>query len=109
MECFVQIPGEATGRYVQIMMTLVDTPDSSDVTGILAITDITDQTINDRILHRLTTASYDFVVDINLTADYYRVLTQNDSILCVPPGKLFGVDLLGAELWRYGTERPGAV
>lgn len=85
MECFVQIPGEATGRYVQIMMTLVDTPDSSDVTGILAITDITDQTINDRILHRLTTASHDFVVDINLTADYYRVLTQSDSILCVPP------------------------
>lgn len=85
MECFVHIPGEAAGRYVQITMNLIDTPDSSDVTGILTVTDITDQTIRDRIMHRLTTASYDFVVDLDLKADHYRILTHSESLFCVPP------------------------
>ncbi len=84
-ECFVQIPRETKGRYVHIKMNLVEEPDSGDVTGILTVTDITKQTISDRILHRLSSAGYDFVSDIDLTCDSYTVLTWNENAGCIPP------------------------
>ncbi len=31
---------------------MIEAPDSGDITGILTVTDITEQTISDRILHR---------------------------------------------------------
>ena len=73
------------GRYVHIKMNLVEEPDSGDVTGILTVTDITKQTISDRILHRLSSAGYDFVSDIDLTCDSYTVLTWNENAGCIPP------------------------
>ena len=84
-ECFVQIPRETKGRYVHIKMNLVEEPDSGDVTGILTVTDITKQTISDRILHRLSSAGYDFVSDIDLICDSYTVLTWNENAGCIPP------------------------
>ena len=32
--CFIQIPGEKTGRYVQCRVNLVKEPDTGDITGI---------------------------------------------------------------------------
>lgn len=84
-ECFVRMPCDTKGRYVQIKMNLVEEPDSGDVTGILTVTDITSQTISDRILHRLSAAGYDFVADIDLPNDCYRVLTSNEKAGCIPP------------------------
>lgn len=84
-ECFVRMPCDRKGRYVQIKMNLVEEPDSGDVTGILTVTDITSQTISDRILHKLSAAGYDFVADIDLPNDCYRILTLNDKAGCIPP------------------------
>ncbi len=67
--CYVQLPKEETGRYVQFKVNLVETPDTGDITGILTVTDITEQTISDRILQQLSVVSYDLVADIDLLHD----------------------------------------
>lgn len=85
MECFVRLPKEPQGRYVQIQMNMVATPDSGDVTGILTVTDITERTITDRILHQLSATGYDLVVDVDLTQDRYTILSSNDKGGWAPP------------------------
>lgn len=77
-ECFVQLPRESQGRYVEIKMNMVTTPDSGDVTGILTVTDITEKTIANLILQQLSKINYDFVADIDLGADTFKILTQNE-------------------------------
>lgn len=84
LECFIKLPQEPHGRYVQFKMNLVDTPDSGGVTGILTVTDITEQTITDRILHQLSVTSYDFVIDLNLREDSYTLLNCNQNADCLP-------------------------
>ena len=77
LSCFVKLPKESRGRYVQIIVNLVATPDSGDVTGILTVTDITEKTISERILHKLSASGYDFIVDVDLVEDTYTVLLNN--------------------------------
>lgn len=78
LACFVKLPKESRGRYVQITVNLVATPDSGDITGILTVIDVTEKTIADRILHKLSASGYDFIVDIDLTEDTYSVLLSNE-------------------------------
>ncbi|MBS6642516.1 MAG: PAS domain-containing protein, partial [Clostridiaceae bacterium] len=75
--CFVKLPREERGRYVQFKVNLVETPDSGDITGILTVTDITGQTVTDKILHQLSVTSHDFVIDLDLLQDTYTILTNN--------------------------------
>lgn len=82
--CFIKLPREACGRYVQFKVNLVETPDSGDITGVLTVTDITDQTISDRILHQLSVTGYDFVIDLDLRKDTYTILTGNKNIPDMP-------------------------
>ena len=84
LECFIQLPSEPRGRFVQFKVNLVETPDTGDITGILTVTDITEQTLSDRILHRLSIATCDLVVDVDLPQDRYTVLTGNDGAGDVP-------------------------
>lgn len=73
--CFIKLPKELAGRYVQFKVNLVETPDTGDITGVLTVTDITEQTISDRILHQLSAANCDLVVDLNLLHDQCTVLS----------------------------------
>ncbi len=84
LRCFIKLPNEKNGRYAQFKVNLVDAPDTGDVTGILTVTDITEQVISDRILHQLSVTSYDFVIDLNLEQDTYTVLTCNENASCLP-------------------------
>ena len=84
-EYFVQLPNEDTGRYVQFTMHMVATTDSSDVTGILTVTDNTEQVIARRIVQKLSVAGYDFVSDVNLLRDTYTIISQDENASCVPP------------------------
>ena len=86
-EGFVRLPREELGRYVRVRMNMVAAPDSGDVTGILTVTDVTEGTISDRILHQLFVTGYDFVADLDLLRDRYVILSQNDSVRCPPPGR----------------------
>ncbi len=85
IECFIQIPNEPSGRYAQFKMNMVSTPDNDDVTGILTVTDITERTISDRILHQLSVSGYDFVVDVDLIKDSYKILSYSETANCIPP------------------------
>lgn len=85
LKCFIKLPKEPLGRYVQFKVNLVETPDTGDITGILTVTDITEQTISDRILHQLSVTSYDYVIDLNLTEDSFTVLTCNKNAQYTPP------------------------
>lgn len=84
LRCFIKLPQEAEGRYVQFKVNMVETPDTGDITGILTVTDITEQTISDRILHQLSAIGYDFVVDLNLRQDSYSLLACNKNANYLP-------------------------
>lgn len=84
MVCFVKLPQDSKGRYVQFQMSMVTTPDSGGVTGILTVTDITEQIINDRILHQLSISNYDFVIDMDLEKDTFTVLSSSNKANCLP-------------------------
>lgn len=45
MDCFVKLPKEKIGRLVRFKMNLVETPDTGGITGILTVTDVTNETI----------------------------------------------------------------
>ncbi|MFR9062519.1 MAG: hypothetical protein ACLVJO_01445 [[Clostridium] scindens] len=68
----------------QFKMNLLETPDTGDVTGVLTVTDITEQTISDRIMHRLSVTDYDFVVDVDLHHDTYNILSSSGKVCCAP-------------------------
>lgn len=87
LKCFIKMPREKKGRYVQFKVNLVEVPDTGDITGILTVTDITEQTISDRILHQLSITAYDFVIDLNLELDTYTVLTSNQSSDFLPEAR----------------------
>ena len=84
LKCFIKLPKEEKGRYVQFKVNLVETPDTGDITGILTVTDITEQTISDLILHQLSVSSYDFVIDLDLDQDTYTVLTNSKTLIDMP-------------------------
>ncbi|MBU5627298.1 PAS domain-containing protein [Oscillibacter sp. MSJ-2] len=85
---FIQLPRESKGRYAEIQMNMVETPDTGDITGILSVTEVTDQAISEQILRRLSVTSHDYVIDLDLNRDFYVVLTcnENASLLPAPEG-----------------------
>ena len=75
LSCFIKLPKEEVGRYVQFKVNLVETPDTGDITGILTITDISEQMINDKILEQLSLVNYDLIIDVDLLRDKYSLVS----------------------------------
>lgn len=84
-EVFIKLPNEDIGRYVRFEMDMVSTPDSGDVTGILTVMDITEQTVSNRIAYQLSVTGYDFVADVDLRRDTYKILSRDENAGCIPP------------------------
>ncbi|MFR1724898.1 PAS domain-containing protein [Emergencia timonensis] len=84
LRCFVKLPKDEHGRYVQFKVNLVEAPDSGDITGILTVTDITESVVADKILHQLTISSYDYVIDLDLIHDTFKILTCSEDAWCLP-------------------------
>lgn len=84
VNCFINLPREKNGRYVQFKVNLVEAPDTGDITGILTVTDVTEQTISERILHRLSSTSYDLVAGVDLANDRYAILTYDKTKRNIP-------------------------
>ncbi|MDY4668602.1 MAG: ATP-binding protein [Oliverpabstia sp.] len=78
MPCYVNLPNNAEGRYVLFKVNLVETPDTGDITGILTVTDITEKTIQEKIIKVLSSLNYDLVVDVDLLHDRYEVVSGGD-------------------------------
>ena len=85
MKCCIKLPNEDRGRYVLIHMNMIAAPDSGDVTGIMTVTDITSQTISDRILHQLSVAGYDYVLDVDLCLDSCTLVSSSEGAAPVGP------------------------
>lgn len=85
--CYVKFPRERRGRYVQFKVNLVAEPDTGDVTGILTVTDVTEETISHRILHQLSASNYDFVIDLDLEQDAFTVLAMSGRAGIRPPSQ----------------------
>lgn len=82
--CFIQLPGEATGRYVRCKVNLVKEPDTKDLTGILTVTDVTEQTISYQVLRQLSNTGYDHIITLDLAHDRYKIFTRDAQACCVP-------------------------
>lgn len=87
LKCFIQLPTEVNGRYARFKVNLLEDPDTGDITGILTVTDITEQTISDQILHQLSVTSHDYVVNLNLARDCYTLLTCKKDVIFAPPAQ----------------------
>ena len=74
LKCFMKLPRDKRGRYVQVTVHLVSEPDTGDITGILTVIDTTDQVISDRILRGLSLTGYDLVADVNVPEDSFSPL-----------------------------------
>lgn len=75
LNCFIRLPQETAGRYANFKMILVETPDTGDITGILTVSDITEETISSRNLHQLSTYNYDLIADVDLPRDSSTLLS----------------------------------
>lgn len=85
MQCYIRFPSEPRGMYVRFKTTLLEAPDTADVTAILTVSDITEQIIMERTLHELSVAGYDFVIDVDVLKDRYRMITCDSRCThCVP-------------------------
>lgn len=78
MPCFIKLPHQKVGKYVEFKVILVETPDTGDVTGILTVTDITEKTIREKIFMQLSSTNYDLVANINLFQDSYEIVSGGD-------------------------------
>lgn len=78
LPCLVKLPDCSQGRYVQFKVNLVETPDTGDITGILTVTDITEKTIQERIIRMLSSLNYDLVADVDLLNDKYKIVSGGD-------------------------------
>lgn len=85
--CFIQLPNQSGGKYVQFKVMLVETPDTGDVTGILAVTDITEKVIREKIFMQLSSAKYDLVVKVDLFSDCYEIVSGGDDNIPEMQGK----------------------
>ena len=78
MPCFIALPKQRAGRYVQFKVRLVEMPDTGDITGILTVKDITKKTIRDKIFLTLSSTKYDLVADVDLLTDQYEIVSGGD-------------------------------
>ena len=67
--------GGDIGRYVQCKVSLMTDPDTGDLIGILAITDVTEQTLTRKILNTLSVLGCDLIADVDLYRDQQTFLT----------------------------------
>lgn len=87
MPCFLKLPSQPVGRYVQFKVVLLETPGTGDITGVLTVTDITKSTVREKIFRQLTTTHYDLVADVDLLKDTYEIVSGGDEAIPQSSGK----------------------
>ena len=63
---FVKSPLEEYGRYAQFKVTMMQNPDTDDIMGVLSVMDATEQTINRKIVRKMSVLGADRITDIDL-------------------------------------------
>ena len=83
--CLTQFPGELVGRYAQYKVNLVEDPDSGDLTGILSVTDITEQVVANLVLQCLSDTGYDHILVLDIFSNRCTVFSGTLRTDCIPP------------------------
>lgn len=83
--CLTQFPGELVGCYAQYKVNLVEDPDSGDLTGILSVTDITEQVVTNLVLRRLSDTGYDHILVLDIFSNRCTVFSGTLRTDCMPP------------------------
>ena len=86
ISCFIRLPNQKAGKYVQFKVILVETPDTGDITGILTVTDITEKKIREKIFLQLSSTNYDLVANVNLLTDTYEIVSGGDDTISEQKG-----------------------
>ncbi len=81
MPCFLNLPNQKAGRYVQFKVAFAETPDTGELTGILTVRDITEKTIREKIFMQLSSTNYDLVASVNLFDDSYEIVSGGDHVI----------------------------
>ena len=63
---FVKSPLEEYGRYAQFKVTMMQNPDTGDIMGVLSVMDATEQTINRKIVRKMSVLGADRITDVDL-------------------------------------------
>ncbi len=84
LECFVQLPNESRGRYVHVNVILISSPETGDVMGFLSVLDTTERKISSELFLRLAKVSYDFIADVDLREDRYKMVSVNERSSSIP-------------------------
>lgn len=84
LSCLIQLPGDKTGRYAKFNVHLLAEPDSGNITGILTVTDITEQVVSEQVLEKLSLAGYDYVIVLDLITEQYRVFASDERSHYIP-------------------------
>lgn len=79
LKSFIRLPVSGRCCYAEFKVNMVEAPDTGEITGILTVTDITEQTISDRILYQISESCHDYIMDVDLVSDYYRMLSCNEN------------------------------
>lgn len=82
-QVFFHLPSEKYGRYVQFMVKLMEEPDTGDITGILTITDVTEQTIKERMTQKQISEGPSLIIDVDLHHDRHAIVSGSE--LTQPP------------------------
>lgn len=75
---FIRLPHEKHGRYVQFKINLMEEPDTGDVSGILALTDVTEQVIRERMTQKQITEGPSVIIDVDLYQDRHTIVNGRD-------------------------------
>ncbi|MGN0657998.1 MAG: ATP-binding protein [Emergencia sp.] len=86
MECFVKLPRENQGRYVRVRISLVRSPENDDIIGFFSVSDVSERRIAEAMLLRMAAVTCDYICDLDLDRDQYRLLSMNEDA-SVLPGK----------------------
>lgn len=100
LECFVKLPNENRGRYVHISVILISSPETGDIMGFLSVLDVTEMRISSKLFQRLAEVSYDFIADVDLKADRYKMVAVNEKSSSIPFEEGSFIEVARASLYK---------
>ena len=73
---FIRLPHDSQGRYVQFKVNIIEEPDTGDIEGFFAITDVTEEVVQEKMMRKLSSLGYDMVSDVDLYRDVQKIISK---------------------------------
>ncbi|SDX30638.1 PAS domain-containing protein [Eubacterium barkeri] len=86
MECLISMEN-GNHRYASITIDVMKEPNTGELTGFFAVADITAETIYKKAINSIVDNYYEFIVDVDVKADTYTMLSKRKGLTNIPPSK----------------------